>query len=192
MFSSNVICQNKDVTKWNDEQINDWFNSSIWVKDFSKKVDSSINKKEFVKQNVLNSKSWTAAYKFLKENDLVTMPVGKYDLADDGTYATVTDYLTKDADTAFFEAHRRYIDIQYVAKGKEFIRLTTLDLPLIIHQPYIDKKDIEFFSKKESKQLLATPEVFFVFFPSDAHMPCLKVKDNAFVRKIVVKIPYVK
>jgi len=192
MFSSNVTCQNKTVTKWNDEQIKEWFNSSVWIKDFSKKVDSSINKKEFVIQNVLNSKSWTAAYKFLNKNDLANMPIGRYELLNDGTYATVTDYLTKDADTAFFEAHRKYIDIQYVAKGEEYIRLTTLDLPLLIHKPYNDEKDIEFFSKNKSKQLLATPKTFFVFFPSDAHMPCLKEKNNAFLRKIVIKIPYIK
>lgn len=191
MLTTNVVGQNTDIAKWDNKQLNDWINNSVWVKGFTKEADSSVNKRKFVEQNIVNPKSWEAACEFLTKNDLENMPIGNYNLLNDGTYATVTDYMTKDAELAYFEAHRKFIDIQYVAKGEEYIRLTTLDLPLKMHIPYNKDNDIEFFSKKEWKLLLATPKTFFVFFPSDAHMPCLKVKNNTPVRKIVVKIPYI-
>lgn len=181
----------QNVNLWNENQINDFYNSSVWIKDFSIKADNNINKKEFVKQNVLNPKSWAVAFEFFKKNDLANMPIGKYNLLDDGTYATVSDYMSKDVEGAYFEAHRKFIDIQFVARGEELIGLTTLQPPMEMYQPYDRDKDIEFFSKKESKNLYANSEVFFVFFPSDAHKPCLKVKDKSAVRKIVVKIPYI-
>ncbi|MFA5820146.1 MAG: YhcH/YjgK/YiaL family protein, partial [Bacteroidales bacterium] len=34
----------------------------------------------------------------------------------------------------------------------------------------------------------ATPDKFFIFFPSDAHRPGLKVGENSQVRKVVVKV----
>lgn len=184
-----VNCQKKDLTKWTEKQKVEWFNSSKWSNDLRMKPDSSINIQLFVEQNILNPKSWEVAFKFLKRNDLADMPVGKYQLLNDGTYATVSDYFTKDADTAFFEAHRKFIDVQYVAIGQEYIGITSLNNIEKQIQSYDVDKDIEFFTKAKTTLWLADQRCFFVFFPSDAHKPCLKVNKNEHVRKIVIKIP---
>jgi biofilm protein TabA len=34
----------------------------------------------------------------------------------------------------------------------------------------------------------ATPEKFFIFFPSDIHRPSVKIGENKVVRKVVVKV----
>lgn len=187
-----MSCNHKrNISDMNERQIDEWLNDSEW-NDLKIVPDISINKYLFVKQNINNPTEWKAALFFLKKNDFLDMEPGKYILTEKGTYVTVSDYLTKDHDTVFYETHRKYIDIQYIAKGKEYIGLTTLENIKRIRKPYDEVNDIEFFSKPDEKMLLADPSKFFVFFPSDAHKPCLKVDTNQMVRKIVIKIPYVQ
>jgi len=57
-----------------------------------------------------------------------------------------------------------------------------------VSQEYDENRDIEFFSVKESKSLLATPDKFFIFFPSDAHKPGLIAGKADSVKKIVIKL----
>lgn len=186
-----MACDNKnDVSNWTDSQINEWFNQSEWVQ-LTMKPDSSINKRLFVEQNILNPASWQAALKFLKESDFNSMNLGRYELADDGTYANIDEYLTKD--TAHFEAHRKFIDIQYLAKGKEYIYVTPIDKKRnreVTH--YDDTKDITFFDEDNYTKHLLLSDNFLVLFPSDGHKPCMKVDSNEVVRKVVVKIPISK
>lgn len=186
-----MACQNKkDVSEWSDKEINEWFSASPWNTELSMKPDASINKRLFVEQNILNPASWDAALKFLKEKDLNVLELGRYDLLEDGTYININEYTTKDS--AHFEVHNKYIDIQYLAKGKEYIFVTPLE-PCKQHeiQPYDETKDIEFFDKEEYTPYLLSPDNFIVFFPTDAHKPCMKVDTNEVVRKVVVKIPYI-
>lgn len=178
-----MACQNKkDVSEWSDDEINEWFYTSPWNTELSMKPDASINKRLFVEQNILNPDSWDAALKFLKEKDLNVLEPGRYDLLEDGTYVNIDEYLTKDS--AHFEAHRKYIDIQYLAKEKEYIFVTPLE-PLKQHeiQLYDEAKDIEFFDKEEYTPYLLFPYNFMVFFSTDAHKPCMKVDTNEVVEK---------
>ena len=55
-------------------------------------------------------------------------------------------------------------------------------------QKYDGTKDIEFLSVKKGVMHPANPSGFFIFFPSDAHMPGIKDKTNSPVRKAVVKL----
>lgn len=185
-------CGEKPVSKWSDQEIEEWFNSSLWKNGLSMQPDSSINTRMLAEQNILNASAWEAAYKFLKETDFETIPTGRYDLDKSDTYATVSDYVTKDADTAFFEAHRKYVDIQYVPVGREYIGITSLEAIDSVKLEYDEEKDIMFFSKADKTQRLADKRKFLVFFPSDGHMPCLKVGKNDTVRKVVIKIPYIQ
>lgn len=59
-----------------------------------------------------NPEQWRRAVEFLKENDLMKLAEGRHEVTGDGVYANVQTYLTKD--TAPFENHRRYIDVQCV------------------------------------------------------------------------------
>ena len=60
--------KSNDVSNWTDSQVNEWFNQSEWAQ-LTMKPDSSINKRQFVEQNILNPTSWKAALKFLKESN---------------------------------------------------------------------------------------------------------------------------
>jgi YhcH/YjgK/YiaL family protein len=173
-----------------DQTDQEWFKNSEWSK-LSIQPDQSIDLRKFVEQNILNPKDWQATFKFMSESDFNNMNEGRYELGGE-VYATITDYNTKDVSVADYEAHRKYIDIQYVASGKEYIGLTSLEEIISVVKPYDEANDIEFFQKPDNNLLLADPSRYFVFFPTDGHKPCLNVESVDKVRKVVVKIPYIK
>jgi YhcH/YjgK/YiaL family protein len=100
----------------------------------------------------------------------------------------VSEYISKNEESAQFEAHRKYIDIQYVVSGKELINIAPLASVKEVLTPYDASKDIEFVTVSKLIYLKASPSDFFIFFPGDAHRPGLKDGANAPVRKIVIKV----
>ncbi|MFT3979598.1 MAG: YhcH/YjgK/YiaL family protein [Ferruginibacter sp.] len=180
-----------DIRKWSDKKINEWFDQSPWSKTLPLRPDSSIDKRCLAEQIRLNPKSWEAAFKFIRESDFNSMQPGRYELSDDGTYANIADYQTRVSSR--FEAHRKFIDIQMVSKGKEYVFITPVQHEEAQQlKPYDETQDIEFFKKDSYIRRLLSPENFMIFFPSDAHQPCMMVDTVGAVRKIVIKVPYNK
>jgi YhcH/YjgK/YiaL family protein len=169
-----------------------WFNASHWKTDFPFAIQA--DKEEFCRQNLCNPAEWEAAYHFLRDSTLLTMPAGRYNLTANGTYANVTDYTTKDTpDTRLYEAHHRYIDVQYIAGGEE--EMDKLPLHKILKKEaehYRPKGDVANYKATGLKptRYVARKGTVYIFFPSDAHKTNMKVdKQPCKVRKIVVKVP---
>jgi len=182
-------CKNSnDPASWNDKKINAWFSKSEWLNGWNVKPDSSIDKKTMAIQYFKNRERWDKAFSFLKNSNLSELATGKHNIDGDNLYASVSGYLTKDENAARFEAHRKYVDIQYVIKGKETIQIAPLAIRDSVYQEYDETRDIEFFTVKEHKSLQATPDRFFIFFPSDAHKPGLNAETADSVKKIVIKL----
>jgi biofilm protein TabA len=115
-------------------------------------------------------------------------PDGRYPLSGDDLFVLVQTYETGPATEKQFEAHREYIDIQYVAAGSERILYLPVE-GLEIHTPYSDAGDVMFFQEPGvSSSLLLLPGNFAVFFAGDAHKPGCMAGSRARVKKAVVKV----
>ena len=125
-------------------------------------------------------------FEWLKTQDFKKLPDGKYFIEEDKIYANIQTYLTKE--TAPFEAHRKYIDIQYMISGCEKIGVSDIS-SCSSKIPYDAEKDIEFLdcNTTGSFQDLNESE-FLLLFPHDAHQPSLSQTEPANVKKVVVKV----
>ena len=177
-----------DPTTWSSKQVDKWFAKGEWSQGWTVTPDASINKRELAISYFKNKERWTKAFKFLKSNDLTKLELKRYDIDDDNLYATVSEYTTKNEETTNFEAHRKYIDIQYVISGKEIMNIAPIATVKDVITPYDETKDIEFVTVAKKVNYVATKDNFFIFFPDDAHRPGLKVEVNLPVRKIVIKL----
>lgn len=81
----------KESTDLSSKSVSEWISNSGWSKELTMKPDKSINLETFVLQNKRNEKAWKVAFEFLKRKDLNSLAIGRYDLSDDGTYATVSE-----------------------------------------------------------------------------------------------------
>ncbi|MDD4921467.1 MAG: YhcH/YjgK/YiaL family protein [Bacteroidales bacterium] len=176
--------------QWTQKKASKWFKSREWANGMSLKADKSVNQLEFAKQYHKNKASWDLAFKWLKDNNPETVAPGKYVL--DGTNVTVN--VTDAASTMAFEktkweGHCKYIDIQYIARGKEKMGIAPIAKAVVV-TPYNPANDCGFYNiaESDSKYIVAKPGTFLIFFPSDAHRPNIKVDGNDQVKKIVFKI----
>ena len=123
-------------------------------------------------------------FDFLLKNDLKNFDNGRYEIYGKEIYANIQEYETKDE--GLFEAHRKYIDIQYITRGFEKIEVCEIS-QLKESIPYDEEKDVIFFEGKGSYLKLKTG-YFAIFYPQDCHKPCITDTEKSNVKKVVVKI----
>lgn len=128
------------------------------------------------------------AFDYLKNTDLAALNTGRYFLKSDSLIVIVDEYNTKNPEETKYEAHKKYIDIQYLIKGEEKIGVSKLQKDSKVVISYDETKDIAFYDMAEENYRTANSSVFFIFFPEDAHRPCVKTDENSPVKKIVFKI----
>ena len=175
----------------NNSSLND--NQSIvddWKAGCNIKPDNSIDTIAMKAHYTKYTDRWKAALNFLNNSKLDSLPVGEYEILGKDVYAIVSEYYPKDEVDCNFEAHKKYIDLQYVIQGEEKMGIAKLKdvVPITV---YDEDKDITFYKKDATAfYKKATVESFFLFFPEDAHRPSMKTKDNIKVKKIVIKVRY--
>lgn len=130
---------------------------------------------------------FTAAFAFLRRADLALLPDGRHAIEGDQVYAMVSHYTTRAVpDTLRWETHREYIDVQYLAAGREAIGWTPVTAVQNI-EPYDAAKDVAFHAGAGELVIMAEGQ-FAVFFPDDAHAPGLAAGGAQEVLKVVVKV----
>jgi len=124
--------------------------------------------------------------KYLQETDLRSIAPGRYAIDGDRIFVLFMNYNTKPREQAFWEAHRKYYDIQYVLEGVE--RMGFASLANLKAGAYDEPKD---FAPAEGPgdNILVPAGSFAIFAPQDAHIPSLNAgAESTAVRKIVVKV----
>ena len=107
--------------------------------------------------------------------------------------AIVSEYETKAVNENGYEAHKDYIDIQYLISGYEIISCLPIEYMEEI-KPYSKDIDAAFFVENEVKpqKLLLGNDYFAILYPQDGHMPQLCVENPMLVKKVVVKVKIVE
>ena len=139
--------------------------------------------------------------KYLKEMTPDIAP-GTYEVTP-RVKAIVSEYETKEVNENGFEAHRKNIDIQALLIGTERIAFLPVD-QLTETTPYNEATDAAFYAAPRhlspvncqlstvnchlSSDLLLGNGTFALFYPHDAHMPCLCIDAPTKVKKVVIKV----
>jgi YhcH/YjgK/YiaL family protein len=130
------------------------------------------------------------AVDFLMQANLQDMPAGRVEIDGDAVYVRVLDLQTIPPEQGKFEAHKNYIDIHFVADGKEAIAIINTE-KLVDTDEYNPLKDV-FHGRpgaaEEVSQIVLSRGELAVLYPDDAHAPTLMVGAPAHLKKIVVKV----
>jgi YhcH/YjgK/YiaL family protein len=135
----------------------------------------------------LNSR-FAKAFAYLRNVD-GTQALGRHDLDGDLCFALVQTYETKPQEKALFEAHRKYIDVQFLHSGRETILWAPLTAMAEQTLAYTDEKDAALWKLvPEATPLRVGAGHFAILWPQDAHAPCIQWDGPAQVFKVVVKV----
>lgn len=155
---------------------------------FQARADNSVCIAELKNHIASYPERWQTAFQFLSELDMNNLPNGRIDLSED-VYVNISAYQTKEMSQCVAESHKQYIDVQYVAKGREFMALTR-DTNLAVVKEYDAQADYMLYDFYPDGLHMANSDVYFIFFPADIHCPCIQVNPSETVTKIVIKIRY--
>ncbi len=140
-------------------------------------------------KNIENYKGLGRVYtalEFLKNTDFNTMELGRYELDGDNIFYMVQSYDT-DPEKTIAEAHKKYIDIQFMVKGEEFIGVA----PIGYDEKETEAKpenDVWFYECK-TEQITLIENSFMVLYPNDLHCPGVATNNKSMTcRKVVVKV----
>ena len=106
-----------------------------------------------------------------------------------GNFVLEQVYLTKSRAEGSFETHRKYVDVQVVFEGEEFMEVTNPE-SLTVREAYNPGRDAIFYQNTALASLLRLQAGdAVIFFPEDAHKGSLHVAGPQLVRKAVIKVP---
>lgn len=128
------------------------------------------------------------AIAYLKANDFVNMEPGVYEIEGKKMYAQVFDAETEEAQCKKPEVHEKFLDVQFLASGKEKLGFTPDTGNYEVDEKF-DERDLIFYKSVENEGFItATPGCFCVFFPHDVHRPAVAADEPMTVRKVVIKV----
>ena len=134
-------------------------------------------------------KNFEAGFEFIKKALAENLPAGKYEIEGNAIYASIQEYETREQTKEMLEGHRKYIDLQFIAIGKERMDIIDIEKAEILTD-YDAAIEAGFFTAKETpaSAIFKTGD-FAVFFPQDLHSPGIQADGTpSKMKKIIVKI----
>ena len=128
---------------------------------------------------------FAGGFAFLRRADVAQLPDGRHEIDGERLFAVVSRDQGRGREQSLLEAHRRYIDIQFVISGEDCIGWLPIADCSRVSSPYDAEKDLEFFFDRPTTWLAVTPGRFAVFYPEDAHAP---LATRGPIHKAVVKV----
>jgi YhcH/YjgK/YiaL family protein len=143
----------------------------------------------FDKGHVVYPEAITKALEYLRDHDFTKMEDGKYLIQGEDCFVNLQRYVTKLPEDCHPETHKKYVDIQYLAAGEEYVGWCPFSPDLEVLEPYDEEKDIAFYKcLVPESDILLKPGCFAVLYPDDVHAPQCAVDKPMEVVKAVVKV----
>ena len=130
--------------------------------------------------------NFRSVLEILQSLNLDALQPGHIELDGKYVYININETNTKKKEEAKLESHRQYIDIQMPLIGNETfgVKPTTECLSPIGN--FDTERDIIFYEDMPDEYITLSKGEFIIFFPEDAHAPCIDTIDNHL--KLIVKI----
>lgn len=135
------------------------------------------------------AQSLVKGLEYLKNTDFSKLEPGKYEIEGSTIYALVQHNQTAPKLERKVEAHRKYIDIQYLSSGEEIIGFALSNPANEVSEDLLEQKDAIFFkTAKDETDLVLTKGMYAILFPTDLHRPGCTYHNSLAVTKVVVKV----
>jgi biofilm protein TabA len=128
---------------------------------------------------------FAAAFAALRQPNLTSLTSGKHAVDGNRLSIIVGRDNGRGRSGAVLEAHRQYIDIQYVIAGDEEMGWRPIADCHAISEPYNDEHDFMLFGDASTSWFSVPPGKFAIFYPEDAHAP---LAGNGLLHKAVAKV----
>lgn len=138
--------------------------------------------------HILETKEEAWIQDFCKKTEEENTKEGRTEFSGEDLYALVQIYNTRTTEESVMEAHRKYLDLQYIVEGEEYFYIHKTSKCKVKEDQTPEKDFIFLECNKPEVKVKAEKGMFVLLFPQDAHMPCIQTEQKKRVKKIVFKI----
>jgi len=125
------------------------------------------------------------AFATLGRPDISSLLPGNHPIEGDRLYLVIAHGEGGGTEQAVLEAHRKYIDIQFVIEGTDMIGWRPVRECSRVSQPYDPTRDVELYAERPLSWSPVDGSGFAVYFPGDAHAP---LGGTGRLRRAIVKV----
>lgn len=125
-------------------------------------------------------------FRYAAKHDLTALAPGRHPIDGDRLLVNIAEYETTDAQNRVWEAHRQYLDLHLMLRGREQIDLNFTQN--MAPQPYVEAEDFLPLSGEPNSHVILTGGDFLLCYPADAHRTAVRVREAEPVRKAIFKI----
>lgn len=126
------------------------------------------------------------ALHFLQKVDTEQLCLGTNEVDGENVYANVFEYMTVDEKDAMWEGHIQYADIHMVLDGQEQIGVS--DISTLREIGRDEENDFIGYEGKVENWFKLSKGKILIVFPEDAHIVKVKLEEEVFVKKLVIKV----
>lgn len=136
------------------------------------------------------SENLDKAIEYIEKGEYKNGVEGKNEIDGDKVFFNFQNADIRKEEEAFFEGHKKYIDIQLVIEGEELIGYTSRS-NVVRTSSWDAEKDFEVYEGSIEHRFVLNEDTFIILFPEEPHMPLLE-SEKGFkkVKKAVFKVLY--
>lgn len=135
---------------------------------------------DYLEEDVRTCLEYAAAH------DLAALEDGHYPIDGDRIYVNVSSYETTLAENRVWEAHRNYLDLHLMLRGREQMDVNFTDN--MTPQEYVAENDFLPLEGEANGHILLDAGNFLVCYPNDAHRTAIQVDGPEMIKKAIFKI----
>lgn len=141
-----------------------------------------------VEQKIKYPEAIEKALAYLRTHDIAKMEPGSYEIQGKEIYVNVDEVWTEPIEQRHPEEHEKYVDIQFLAVGRERLGFVQDNGKFEVFEKHADR-DLIFYKDVENESYIESrPGNFCIFFPGEIHRPLIASGKPMQIRKAVVKV----
>lgn len=127
-----------------------------------------------------------ACFAYAQANNLLEYAKGSYAIDGDALKVNIAEYTTSAAETRIWEAHKAYLDLHLMLRGKE--RIDTNHIQNMSVGDYQPARDFVPMDGNGNCSLILAPGDFLICYPTDGHRTGICVEGPEDIKKAIFKI----
>ncbi len=127
-----------------------------------------------------------ACFAYAKENDLLTYEKGSHSIDGERFFVNIVEYTTTAAENRFWEAHKNYLDVHLMLRGKEQIDLNFVQNMDV--KEFVEKDDFLPMEGEKNSSVVLEDGDFLICYPSDGHRTAVAVQKPETIKKAIFKV----
>lgn len=123
---------------------------------------------------------------YARAHDLASFENGRHDIDGERLFVNIVEYTTVSAKERFWEAHRKYLDIHLMLRGKEQIDLNFISN--MEQKEYVETDDFLPMEGEKNSLVILREGDFLVCYPEDGHRTAVAADKPQKIKKAIFKV----